>query len=148
MEIELSERTRRVLQKLRPAAELGESIEAVALDVLRMRLPEVADEVGSTPAAQIRALVARQEVERTKPENVEPLTPPSPREKMRGEGPDPIRETRKYVVVFVRRSTKARTMAKNGGRQRKLGIAANPYGSTSSDHVADNESCARTMATN
>jgi hypothetical protein len=50
MEIELSERTRRVLQKLRPAAELGESIEAVALEVLRLRLREVADELGSLEA--------------------------------------------------------------------------------------------------
>jgi hypothetical protein len=50
MEVEISERARRILQRLRPAAEIGESIEAVTLDVLRMRLRQVAEEVGGFEA--------------------------------------------------------------------------------------------------
>ena len=50
MDIELNERTRRVLERLRPAAKLGESIEAVTLDALRMRLRQVADEIGAFEA--------------------------------------------------------------------------------------------------
>lgn len=46
MDVQLSERAQRVLRKLQPAADLASSIEAVTLDALRMRLREVAEQLG------------------------------------------------------------------------------------------------------
>lgn len=46
MDVQLSERAQRVLRKLQPAADLGRSIEAVALDALRLRLRDVVDQLG------------------------------------------------------------------------------------------------------
>ena len=46
MELQLSERAQRVLQKLQPGSDLASSIEAVTLDAVRMRLREVTDHVG------------------------------------------------------------------------------------------------------
>lgn len=46
MDVQLSERAQRVLRKSQPAADLASSIEAVTLDALRMRLREVADQLG------------------------------------------------------------------------------------------------------
>jgi hypothetical protein len=45
MQVELSERAQRVLRKLQPATDLAGSIEAVALDALRMRLRDVAEQL-------------------------------------------------------------------------------------------------------
>lgn len=50
MDLILSERTQRVLRRLRPAADLGGSIEAVTLDALRMRLRDVAADIGAFEA--------------------------------------------------------------------------------------------------
>jgi hypothetical protein len=50
MQLILSERAQRVLRKLQPAADLGSSIEAVTLDALRMRLRDVADDLGAFEA--------------------------------------------------------------------------------------------------
>ena len=50
MEVELSERARRVLQTLQPASDLGGSIEAVTLDALRLRLRQCVDETGAYEA--------------------------------------------------------------------------------------------------
>ena len=50
MQVQLSERAQRVLRKLQPAGDLAGSIEAVALDALRMRLRDVADEIGAFEA--------------------------------------------------------------------------------------------------
>jgi hypothetical protein len=50
MHVELTERAERILRKLQPASDLAGSIEAVALDALRMRLREVADQVGAFEA--------------------------------------------------------------------------------------------------
>lgn len=50
MEVALSERAQRVLRKLRPASDLGGSIEAVTLDALRLRLREVVDQIGAFEA--------------------------------------------------------------------------------------------------
>lgn len=50
MDVQLSERAQRVLRKLQPAADLGGSIEAVALDALRLRLREVVDQLGTFEA--------------------------------------------------------------------------------------------------
>ena len=50
MDVQLSERTQRVLRKLQPAADLASSVEAVTLDALRLRLHEVADHLASFEA--------------------------------------------------------------------------------------------------
>ncbi len=50
MEVELSERAQRILRKLQPKSDLAGSIEAVTLDVLRMRVREVVDQVGAFEA--------------------------------------------------------------------------------------------------
>ena len=50
MHVELSARTQRILQRLQPAADLAGSIEAVTLDALRMRLRDVADQIGAFEA--------------------------------------------------------------------------------------------------
>jgi hypothetical protein len=55
MQVQLSERAQRVLRKLQPAADLADSIEAVTLDALRMRLREVADQIGSLEARHGRS---------------------------------------------------------------------------------------------
>ena len=55
MQVQLSERAQRVLRKLQPAADLASSIEAVTLDALRMRLREVADQLGMFEARYGRA---------------------------------------------------------------------------------------------
>ena len=55
MHVELTERAQRVLRKLQPAGNLADSIEAVTLDALRMRLREVADQLGRFEARYGRA---------------------------------------------------------------------------------------------
>jgi hypothetical protein len=50
MQVELSERAQRVLRKLQPATDLAGSIEAVALDALRMRLRDVAEQLSTFEA--------------------------------------------------------------------------------------------------
>ena len=55
MQVQLSERAQRVLRKLQPAADLASSIEAVTLDALRLRLREVADQLGRFEACYGRA---------------------------------------------------------------------------------------------
>ncbi len=50
MQVELSERAQRVLRKLQPATDLAGSIEAVALDALRMRLRDVAEQLSGFEA--------------------------------------------------------------------------------------------------
>jgi hypothetical protein len=50
MHVELSERAQRVLRKLQPAVDLAGSIEAVTLDALRLRLREVAEQIGAFEA--------------------------------------------------------------------------------------------------
>jgi hypothetical protein len=50
MEVQLSERAQRILHKLQPAADLASSIEAVALDALRLRLRDVVDALGALEA--------------------------------------------------------------------------------------------------
>ena len=55
MQVQLSERAQRVLRKLQPAADLASSIEAVTLDALRLRLREVADQLGMFEARYGRA---------------------------------------------------------------------------------------------
>lgn len=50
MEIQVSERARRALEALEPGADLARSIEAVALDALRLRLRQCVDEIGAFEA--------------------------------------------------------------------------------------------------
>lgn len=50
VELQLSERAQRVLRKLQPAPDLAGSIEAVALDAVRMRLRDVVDQIGDFEA--------------------------------------------------------------------------------------------------
>ncbi len=50
MQVELTDRAQRVLQRLQPGSDLASSIEAVTLDALRMRLRVVADQLGSMEA--------------------------------------------------------------------------------------------------
>lgn len=50
MELQLSERARRALSRLRPESDLAESIEAIALDALRMRLRECVEKIGGFEA--------------------------------------------------------------------------------------------------
>ena len=50
MQVELSERAQRVLRKLQPAADLAGAIEAVALDALRMRLRQMAEQLSAFEA--------------------------------------------------------------------------------------------------
>ncbi len=50
MHVELSDRARRVLETLQPAASPGAAIEAVALDALRLRLRECLGEIGAFEA--------------------------------------------------------------------------------------------------
>jgi hypothetical protein len=46
VEVHVSERARRALEALEPGADLAGSIEAVALDALRLRLRQCVDEIG------------------------------------------------------------------------------------------------------
>ncbi len=48
--IQVSERARRALEALAPGGDLAGSIEAVALDALRLRLRQCVDEIGSFEA--------------------------------------------------------------------------------------------------
>ena len=50
MNLQLSERARRVLSRLRPESDLAESIEAIAIDALRMRLRECIEKIGGFEA--------------------------------------------------------------------------------------------------
>lgn len=50
MDVQLSERAQRVIRRLQPAPDLGDSIEAVTLDALRMRLRQVVDQLGAFEA--------------------------------------------------------------------------------------------------
>ena len=50
MDVQLSERARRVLRRLQPASDLAGSIEAVTLDALRLRLRDVVDQLGAFEA--------------------------------------------------------------------------------------------------
>jgi hypothetical protein len=50
MQVELSERAQRVLRKLQPTTDLAGSIEAVALDALRLRLRDVAEQLSAFEA--------------------------------------------------------------------------------------------------
>ena len=50
MDVQLTERTRRILRRLQPATDLGESIEALTLDALRMRLRECVEQLGALEA--------------------------------------------------------------------------------------------------
>lgn len=50
MAVELSEHTQRVLRRLRPGDGLEDSIAAVTLDALRLRLRQCVDELGSFEA--------------------------------------------------------------------------------------------------
>lgn len=47
MEVQLSERTRRALEALRPATDIASAIEAVTLDAIRLRLRECVEEIGA-----------------------------------------------------------------------------------------------------
>lgn len=51
MEVQLSERARRALEALRPAADIGSAIEAVTLDAIRLRLRECVEEIGAFESA-------------------------------------------------------------------------------------------------
>jgi len=46
VEVHVSERARRALEALEPGSDLAGSIEAVALDALRLRLRQCVDEIG------------------------------------------------------------------------------------------------------
>lgn len=50
MELTLSERARRILEKLEPAPSLGQSIEALAADAIRSRLRRCGDGIGAFEA--------------------------------------------------------------------------------------------------
>ena len=58
MELQLSERAQRVLRKLQPAPDLARSIEAVALDAVRMRVRDVVDQIGDFEARYGRTFEA------------------------------------------------------------------------------------------
>lgn len=50
MAVELNEHTQRVLRRLRPEANLEDSVAAITLDALRLRLRQCVDELGAFEA--------------------------------------------------------------------------------------------------